>query len=141
MKLKKVFTTGTVHDEKRYNELKELDSRVFYGCGDEFLLNRDWWIAVEEDKIVAYCGCLYSPDNICIFVRAWVHRDYRGKGMQKRMIRARLKAARVSCTYAITYTTYDNVPSANNLIKCKFFLYEPQYAYAGRDKLYFKRML
>lgn len=141
MKLQLIYKRGHVLNERRYDELRELDARVFYECGNEFLTNRDWWVAVEEDQIVAYCGCLYSSDDICIFVRAWVQRNYRGWGMQKRMINARLKAARVSCVAAITYTTYDNVHSANNLIRCKFLLYEPQYAYAGRDKLYFKRLL
>jgi GNAT superfamily N-acetyltransferase len=140
MKLVKIFNLGRVISERLYLQLKELDKKIFYGCGNEFKKNRDWWVIEEEGKIVAYCGCIYS-EGICIFNRAWVHRDYRGNGIQRRMINARLKAAKETCNAAITYTTFDNVPSANNLIKTKFIMYNPMYKYAGDDKLYFIRRL
>jgi GNAT superfamily N-acetyltransferase len=140
MKLVKIFNLGRVISERLYLQLKELDKKIFYGCGNEFKKNRDWWVIEEEGKIVAYCGCIYS-EGICIFNRAWVHRDYRGNGIQRKMINARLKTAKESCNLAITYTTFDNVPSANNLIKTKFIMYNPMYKYAGDDKLYFIRRL
>lgn len=140
MKLIKIFNLGRVISERLYSQLKELDKQIFYGCANEFKKNRDWWVIEEEGKIVAYCGCIYS-EGICIFNRAWVHRDYRGDGIQSKMIKARLKAAKETCNVAITYTTFDNVPSANNLIKNKFIMYNPLYAYAGNDKLYFIRRL
>jgi len=138
MRLQKVFNCGKVINYHWYYKLQELDFKVFYGCGNEFLKNRDWWVVLDKDEIVAYCGCLYTQ-GICIFVRAWVHRNYRGKGLQSKMIKARIEAAKDKCTVVITYTTFDNVPSANNLIKNRFYLYQPAYAYAGNDKLYFKR--
>ena len=91
--------------------------------------------------IIAYCGCLYS-DGVCIFVRAWVHKKFRGKGLQRKMIKARLKAAiGFRCYTAITYTTHDNVHSANNLFKMGFNMYNPEYAYVGRGMLYFRKAL
>lgn len=140
MKLIKIFNLGRVISERLYSQLKELDKQIFYGCGNEFLKNRDWWVIEDDGKIVAYCGCIYS-EGICIFNRAWVHRRYRGNGIQSKMIKARLKAAKETCNVAITYTTFDNVPSANNLIKNKFIMYNPLYAYAGNDKLYFIKRL
>jgi GNAT superfamily N-acetyltransferase len=139
MRLRRIFNRGKVINAELYDRLKKLDYKVFYNCGDEFKQNRDWWVIVDKGKIVAYCGCLYS-ERVCIFVRAWVYQDYRGNGLQSKMIRARLKAA-AGCKMAITYTTSDNVHSANNLIRNKFLLYDPIYAYAGRDKLYFRTIL
>jgi len=117
----------------------DLDNEVFYGCGNEFKDNRDWWVLVDKNKIIAYCGCLYSSDNICIFVRAWVHKPYRGKGLQKKMIDLRLRAAKECCA-VITYTLANNYASANSLISKGFRLYEPSYKWAGADVLYFKKL-
>lgn len=100
-----------------------------------------WWVMLDDmSRIVAYCGSIYSK-GICIFNRAWVKKEYRGQGIQRRMIRTRLKAASTFCHIAITYTTLDNFPSANNLIDCKFKLYLPEYSYGGHDKLYFQKLL
>ena len=126
---------------KLYEDLKILDERCFPNCGNEFLPNRDWWVIVHNGKIRAYCGCSYSM-GVCVFVRAWVQREYRGQGWQKKMIKCRIRAAKIKRSYAIvTYTIPDNFPSANSLIKCGFLLHEPEYAYAGRDMMYFIKRL
>lgn len=139
MKTTKVFNRGKVINSYLYEELKELDFKVFSGCTNEFKTNRDWWIITSGNIIVGYCGCAFS-EGVCIFVRAWVHKDYRGNGLQKKMIKLRLKSA-YDCNIAITYTTMDNYPSANNLISQGFKLYCPEYAYAGREMLYFQKEL
>lgn len=135
----KIFSHGKVLSQKLYEEVMALDARVFPGCNNEFKENRDWWVICAGNRIIAYCGSLYSQ-GICIFVRAWVHADYRGQGLQRKMIQVRLRAAK-GCSAVITYTTADNYPSANNLIKKGFLLYMPEYAYAGREMLYFKKSL
>lgn len=138
MRLRKIFSLGKIIDKDLYKRLIKLDSIVFSGANNEFLKNREWWVIVDKKKIIAFCGCLYSIDGICIFVRAWVYEEYRGQGIQKQMIIERLKAAKKkSCKTAITYTTYSNFISANNLFKCGFLLYNPEYKYSG-GMLYFK---
>jgi len=140
MRLEIIFDHGKVKSKSLYNQLQELDRQVFPGCGDEFIKNRVWWVMEDQGKIIAYSGCIYS-EGVCIFNRAWVHRNFRGNGLQSKMIKARLGNAKGLAYVAITYTTFDNVHSANNLIKNKFTLYSPMYAYAGKDKLYFKKEL
>ena len=142
MRLKKIFSFGNILDRETYEQLRELDynNPNFKGCGDEFQFNREWWVMLDEGEIVAYCGSIYSK-GICIFNRAWVKKSHRGQGIQRRMIKARLKAASTFCHIAITYTTLDNFPSANNLINCGFRLYLPEYSYGGSDKLYFQKLI
>jgi len=57
------------------------------------------------------------------------------------IIKIRLKAAKENSFVAITYTTKDNYPSANNLISCGFKFYFPEYAYGGDEMLYFHKDL
>ena len=142
MRLKKIFSFGNILDRDTYEQLRELDytNPNFKGCADEFQFNREWWVMLDEGEIVAYCGSIYSK-GICIFNRAWVKKSHRGQGIQRRMIKTRLKAASTFCHIAITYTTLDNFPSANNLISCGFRLYLPEYSYGGSDKLYFQKLL
>ena len=118
-------------------ELKVLDDYCFPGCGNEFKSKRIWWLVRDKNYIVAYCGAIFT-DDICIFNRAWVHKNYRGKGIQKKMIAARLKEAKSQgCYKAITYTLPSNLYSANNLMDKGFRLYYPQYCWVGAEQLYF----
>lgn len=139
MKTIKVFNRGKVLNPNLYEELRQLDYKVFSGCNDEFKPNRDWWVIISGNVIIGYCGCAFT-EGLCIFVRAWVQKDYRGHGLQKKMIKLRIRSA-YDCHIAITYTTIDNYPSANSLISQGFKLYSPEYAYAGREMLYFQKEL
>lgn len=138
-KLRKIYSRGRILDYSLYEQLKELDGKCFPGCGNEFLKNRDWWVISVKNKIIAYCGSAYSM-GICLFIRAWVHKDYRGNGIQKRMIKQRIKAAK-NCKVIVTYTVPDNYASANSLISTGFRLFDPAYAYAGRGQMYFRKVL
>lgn len=136
MRLTKIFSNGKIINELLYEQLKKLDAKCFPNCYNEFKENREWWIIEQGNIIIAYCGSWYK-DGICMFNRAWVHPDYRGQGIQKRMIKARLRAAKRYGNTAITYTTVDNDKSANNLIRFGFKLYVPEYKYAGKEMVYF----
>lgn len=144
MRFRKVFSTGKILDFAAYTQLQVLDATTpsFKGCGNEFKENRDWWVLLDKHKqIIAYCGAGYS-DNFSYFVRAWVDKKYRGKGLQKRMIAMRLRAAKYrNCKLAITYITMDNAPSGNSLINCGFKMYHPEWSYAGKDMIYFQKKL
>lgn len=130
MKLTKIFSFGKIYNNGVYANLKVLDEQVF-DADDEFKTNREWWVILDDNKIVAYCGSGYM-ENICHFVRAWVSPKYRGKGLQRKMIKTRLKAAK-DYEVAITYTSIDNVVSSNNLISTGFKLYQPKYKWAGKQ--------
>lgn len=142
MRFLKVFSTGKIHDIDLYLKLQdiEINNPNFKGCPNEFKSNRDWWVVLNDKGIiVGYCGSIYS-EGICIFNRAWVKKPYRGKGLHKKMIRIRLRAAKKTSGVAITYTITTNFASANNLISLGFRLYEPVYKYGG-EVLYFMKTL
>jgi GNAT superfamily N-acetyltransferase len=103
-----------------------------------------WWAMRVEGVLAGYAGLLELPSNEgrTVFLnRSAVFKEWRGQGLQKRLIRVRLRYARErGYTHAITYTMRGNPASSNNLIGCGFRLYDPQWAYAG-SVLYWQRAL
>ena len=141
MRTKKVFSFGKTLDARLYELVQIMDKNIFYGCANEFKINREWWVILNDaSKIIAYCGSIYT-EGICIYIRAWVRKDNRGKGLQKKLINIRYKAALKNSRTVITYTTKDNYPSANNLISQGFKLYFPEYAYGGKEMLYWIKQI
>ena len=141
MKTKKVFSFGKTLDARLYERVQIMDKNIFFGCNNEFKPNREWWVLLNDiGNIIAYCGSIYT-EGICIYIRAWVRKDHRGKGLQKKLINIRYKAALKRSNTVITYTTSDNYPSANNLISQGFKLYFPEYAYGGKEMLYWIKQI
>jgi len=141
MRTKKVFSFGKTLDARLYELVQIMDKNIFYGCANEFKINREWWVILNDaNKIIAYCGSIYT-EGICIYISAWVRKDNRGKGLQKKLINIRYKAALKNSRTVITYTTKDNYPSANNLISQGFKLYFPEYAYGGKEMLYWIKQI
>lgn len=86
-----------------------------------------WWIAYEGDKPVGFAGMYPSTQwaDCGYLCRAGVIESARGHGLQKRLIRARIRKARaMGMCWAIT-DTYENPESGNSLIRCGFRLYQP----------------
>ncbi len=75
---------------------------------------------------VAYCGFRHWHTDRAFLNRAGVVRQYRGLGLQLRMIRLRERRARAEgYVRLLTYTVAGNVPSANNLIKAGYRQWVP----------------
>lgn len=86
-----------------------------------------WWIVYCNNKPVGFAGMKQSSQfTDCVFFhRAGVCDDFTGKGLQKRLINARIRKARsMGFNWAVTDTT-KNPASSNSLINCGFKLYEP----------------
>lgn len=127
------------------------DPRILHGLNYQLFPSEDepewdrcaWWAA--GDPVVGFAGArLVAGDKqTCFLERAGVHPIAQGKGLQRRLIRARLTwAKRQGCSCAITYCTADNVWSANNLWASGFRMYHPEWAWVGRqDILYFTKPL
>ena len=105
----------------------------------------EWWVAYSDktDEAVGFGGYTQSAHwhNTIYLCRAGVLPDHRGQGLQKRLIRVRLKHARkVGNTWAYTDVS-DNPASANSLISCGFKLYSPYLAWGTKETLYWRRSL
>ena len=67
---------------------------------------------------------------------------YRGQGLQKRLIKARVKKARrLGWTYLLTETILDNSHSQANLIDCGFRPYNPAKPWGDPSAVYWRRKL
>lgn len=101
-----------------------------------------WWIARRDSEPAAYAGMKLQGWGMVYLCRAGVMPAHRGRGLQTRLLRARCAYARgLGMKSALTDTTFDNLPSANNLIRAGFKLYRPQYQWAGADALYWWKTL
>jgi len=102
------------------------------------------WIAYDGDKPVAFGSLriLENEPHWAYMCAAAVLPGYRGAGLQRRLIRARVNWARRHGLHGlVTYTLWNNYGSLISLLREKFRFYEPGYAWAGRDVHYYVREL
>ena len=101
------------------------------------------WGAYDGQRLVGYA--VMAPSQTWqatgYLSMAGVHQDYRGRGLQKRLIRARVRhAKRIGWKYVITYTI-DNPPSENSLISCGFRRYSPADPYVKGTVNYWRKLM
>jgi GNAT superfamily N-acetyltransferase len=104
-----------------------------------------WWVMNDGRRPVGFCGArpLEAEPKVWFLSRSGLLPAYRGRGLQRRLIRARERCARSldgDGTWMITYTVVDNPASSNNLIRCGYQLYTPDWRWAG-GSLYWRRAL
>lgn len=102
-----------------------------------------WWLMDHGPLHVGFACATPSLQHAkgIYLSRSGILPAYRGKGLQKRLIRVRLNwAKRSGYTVAVSDTT-DNHPSANSLIACGFKLYTPPIAYGYTRTLYWRKAL
>ena len=100
-----------------------------------------WWFVInDQGKTVGFAGMVRSIrwTDTGYLCRAGILDDYTGNGLQKRLIRARIKQARkLGWNWIITDTT-NNPPSANSLINAGFKIYKPGCPWSTRTAIYWK---
>lgn len=111
-----------------------MDARCFPDDAPE-KLHGDWWIAYAGKTPVAYAGLHKSTKefNAGYLCRAGVLAEARGHGLQRRLIKVRVRAATLN-GYAsvVSYTHPHNAHSINNLIACGFRAFAPKDAFGGQ---------
>jgi GNAT superfamily N-acetyltransferase len=102
-----------------------------------------WWGAFDNDICVGFCGLVPSTrwGDCGYLCRSGVIRSYRGKGIQKKLIKARERKARFLGWNWLITDTYSNPPSANSLISCGFKLFEPTIPWGAKGTLYWRKHL
>lgn len=137
-----------IQQTKDMNAVHSLDAQVFDYTIHHPLKTDDgsvWWIVLDGKKPVAYAGAVFLKDKNRVYLcRAGVLPEYRGIGLQRQLIEKRIKWAKNTCGAAsvVTYTDAENIYSSNNLIKCKFMLYIPDFPWGNSpEALYWVRKL
>ena len=107
-----------------------------------FPTHEGWWFVAFERRAgpVGFAGMVMSSrwTDCVYFCRSGVKEEHRGNGLQKKLIYARLKRARMmGMNWAVT-ETFSNPASSNSLISCGFKLYEPTVPLAGDTCLYWR---
>lgn len=132
--------------EKTVKEVKRLDKVLFSGDTSINLDKCYVWLVRVEGKAIGF-GAMRPCETavnkgLVLFTRAGVIPVWRGKGVQKRLIRLRAaKAKRLGHEVAIAYVMGMNCASSNSLIGCGFKLYEPADLYAGKQAIYLRKVL
>ena len=102
-----------------------------------------WWMAFHRSTPVGF-ACVSPSQQLADGVylgRCGVLPAYRGRGIQRHMIRLRVFWARRHGYKWVVSDTTDNIPSANNLISCGFKLYTPAIQYSYARALYWRKKL
>jgi GNAT superfamily N-acetyltransferase len=87
-----------------------------------------WWIAYDGEEPAAFCGLYHSRSvpGAGYLARAGVLPEYRGHGLQRRLIRVRERKARKLGMKTLVSDTFNNPQSSNNLIACGYRMYDPE---------------
>lgn len=99
-----------------------------------------YWKATDEDgKVVGFCSAIYWRERRAVFLsRAAAATRAQGQGLQRRMIKARVRwAMKEGAHRVVTYTALKNYESIVNLLKCGFRFYHPVKPWAGTNVHYF----
>jgi len=121
--------------------IKSLDKICLPGC--VWYPGEYWWVVLDGDTPVGYAGLAHSRQwqSTGYLCRAGIIPEYRGRGLQKRLIYVRIKLARKLGFVALVTDTRRNPSSANSLIACGFKLYEPQAPWSFVDANYWRLWL
>lgn len=122
--------------------LRELDRKCFPWDSPPAFSGTWWWLAYDGDDPVGYAGLEHLYHDRGFLSRVGVLPSARGHGLQRRLVRARERGARArDLKRMVTYTSKENVVSSNNLIRCGYRLYRPEYEWGKPGSLYWYRDL
>jgi GNAT superfamily N-acetyltransferase len=140
-RLRLVATPSTDDEDDIYEILDDLDKACFPTDSPyKKTGSRYWWIAYIGKQEIGFAGVGIFDNDAAFMCRAGVLPQFRSRGIHKRLIRTRLRyLKKLGFKQAITYTSITNTRSANALIKCRFKMYRPAFAWAGDDVIYFSK--
>jgi RimJ/RimL family protein N-acetyltransferase len=125
-------------------EMEALERRCFPIDEKEALHRGMWWKIVCKGEVIAFAGLreVANEPGVGVLTRCGVARDHRGRGLQRRLVRARVLAARRMGWHTLLSTVMlDNPSSANNLAQCGFRLYDPVWHWMDVGTMYYKLKL
>ena len=106
-------------------------------------LNGWWWIAYDDALPIGFAGVMQSNrwTDTGYLCRSGVLPSHRGRGIQKRLIRAReAKARKLKWRWLIT-DTYKNPASSNSLIRQGYQIFTPSAPWGFDSAIYWRKAL
>lgn len=112
------------------------DTHPDYGRGT-------WFLAMAGDTVAGFAGMQPEPSwpGAVYLCRAGVLPRFTGQGLQRRLIRARERAAREQGFTRSFTTTLENPASANNLIREGYLTYLPNVPWGAPGTIYWRKAL
>lgn len=136
------FRIKKVDGVKNQELLNQLQFSCFkYIVADPSKEENIWWIMYHDSDAIGFASISPSRTYPVIGVylsSAGILPKYRGMGLQKRLIRVRLRYAKaLGKKWAISETVL-NPSSANNLIACGFRSFQPDNPWSYKDAHYWR---
>jgi GNAT superfamily N-acetyltransferase len=80
-----------------------------------------WWV-LDGSPRAGYCGAYVTADGVTVkMTAAYVAPEYRGAGIQRRMLQIRTQFGRArGCDTAYTYTWIENIASQRSIVRAGF---------------------
>jgi GNAT superfamily N-acetyltransferase len=103
-----------------------------------------WWVIRDAlGHELGFAGLVSSMrwSDCGYLCRAGVIPAARGQGLQKKLIKVRIRQAKALGWNWLITDTYDNPASANSLISCGFKMFEPTVPWGAKGTLYWRRKL
>lgn len=123
-------------------ELYDLQAKCFQNYYIYPLSTACWWLAFEDEVPVGFAGfCRGKSTGAAYLCYAGVAESHRGRGLQKRLIRVRVREARRQGYREAVTDTYNNPASANSLIACGFRSFIPPVPWDGPTSQYWRLLL
>ena len=148
LRIKLVHTPAKVIRESTKQIITDLDADLFPD-DDPILLEHIedswWWFALDGATPVAYAAFSDGKHHGYQAQRAFMSRvgvapTHRGHGLQRRLLSVRERAAaKAGFTRAVSYTSYSNVVSSNNLARSGYRLWVPKGA-SGKYLHWYKEL-
>ena len=138
---------------KLVKDIKKLDNEIIKHIYNNFGAIIDGWdspkyyvIMVYDKKDWVAYSCLrhhenHNDGNVCYSGPVFVKSAYRGKGMQVKLLKRKIRLAKKLGYIKMVSSTYiENYPSNNSLIKCGFRMIAP-WLQGEPDSIYWEKWL
>lgn len=123
-----------IRQSKDYGKVKEINDLVFYEKMVDVDEDSVWWLVSEGGVAVGFGGVQEYNHNYAFLYRACILEDHRGYGLQRKLIKKRVKWAKdYGYKGVLTYTLAENTTSANNLIREGFLLFDPEEPWSSEE--------
>jgi GNAT superfamily N-acetyltransferase len=125
-----------VTSKQSIDTVEALDEACFPDCYNLKHMDGElhYWLVHHKGTYCGYCATRVEGD-VVFLARSAVAKEHRGKGLQRRMIKARERFH--GPKYFVSYVSRFNPVSMNNLIRCGYRTYLPERRFGGQNAVYF----